>query len=89
MSCGIVHGYHLDPVKLWLWHRPRAAAPISPLAWELPYAAGVALKKKRFIIYTKNCRKYNFKGKLLFLLFDQLYVFHVYETTGDQFFPPT
>ena len=31
---------------LWLWHRLAAAAPIPPLAWELPYAAGVALKGK-------------------------------------------
>ena len=27
---------------LWLWHRPAAAAPIQPLAWELLYTAGVA-----------------------------------------------
>ena len=32
---------------LWLWHRPAATAPIWPLAWELPFAAGVALKKKK------------------------------------------
>ena len=32
---------------LWLWHRPAAAAPVRPLAWELPYAMGVALKKKK------------------------------------------
>ena len=36
----------------WIWlccglrHRPVGAAPIRPLAWELPYAAGVALKSK-------------------------------------------
>ena len=24
-----------------------AAAPVQPLAWELPYAAGVAVKKKK------------------------------------------
>ena len=30
----------------WLWCRPAAAAPIPPLAWELSYAAGVALKKR-------------------------------------------
>ena len=29
---------------LWLWCRLAAAAD-SPLAWELPYAAGAALKK--------------------------------------------
>ena len=28
-----------------LWCRPEAAAPIQPLAWELPYVMGVALKK--------------------------------------------
>ena len=35
-----------DLLWLWLWHRPAATAPIRPLAWELPYAAGVALKSK-------------------------------------------
>ena len=30
---------------LWLWCRPAAAAPIQPLAWELPYATCAALKK--------------------------------------------
>ena len=32
---------------LWLWNRPLAIASIQPLAWELLYAAGVALKKKK------------------------------------------
>ena len=36
-----------DPALLWLWLRPAAVAPIQPLAWELPYAAGMALKKKK------------------------------------------
>ena len=31
----------------WLWCRPAAVAPIQPLAWELPYAVGVALKRKK------------------------------------------
>ena len=31
---------------LWLWRRPAAAAPIQPLAWELLYAASMALKNK-------------------------------------------
>ena len=35
-----------DPVLLWLWCRPVAKVPIGPLAWELPYATGAALKKK-------------------------------------------
>ena len=29
-----------DPVLLWLWRRPVATAPIQPLAWDPPYAAG-------------------------------------------------
>ena len=48
MSCGIGRRCSLDLVLLWLWHRPAvAAAPVGPLAWELPYAAGVALKRKK------------------------------------------
>ena len=31
-----------DPALLWLWRRPVATAPIQPLAWEPPYAAGAA-----------------------------------------------
>ena len=36
-----------DPALCELWCRPAAAAPIQSLAWELPYAAGVALQKER------------------------------------------
>ena len=36
----------LDLVLLWLWCRSVAVALIQPLAWEHPYAAGVALKTK-------------------------------------------
>ena len=34
-----------DPALLWLWCRTAAGAAISPLAWELPYAAGAALER--------------------------------------------
>ena len=44
VSCGIVHRPNSDPALLWLWHRPEAAAPVGPLAWELPYATGAADK---------------------------------------------
>ena len=44
---GIGRRYGLDPVLLQLWHRPVAAALIRLQAWELPYAAGAALKKKK------------------------------------------
>ena len=46
MSWGISHKCGSDLALLWPWHRPAAAAPIRPLAWDLPYATGVALKKK-------------------------------------------
>ena len=53
-----------DPKLLWLWHRPVASAPIRPLAWEPPYAAGVAQenakrqgkkKKKVKVPFVENC----------------------------------
>ena len=47
MSCGVGHRFSSDLVWLWLWLRLAATAPIGPLTWEPPYAAGVALKKKK------------------------------------------
>ena len=40
MSCGVC--CRRDPSLLWLWCRPSARALIRPLAWEHPYAEGVA-----------------------------------------------
>jgi len=37
----------LDPELLRLWCRLVAMAPIRPLAWESPYAAGAALEKAK------------------------------------------
>ena len=45
MSCGVGHRFGSDPLLLWLW--PAAAALISPLDWEPPYAMGAAQKKRR------------------------------------------
>ena len=47
MSLGVGHRHGSDLVLLWLWPWPAAAAPIRHLAWEIPYALGVALKKKK------------------------------------------
>ena len=49
MSCGVGRRRSLDPALLWLWlwRRPVATAPIRPLAWEPPYAMGVAQEKAR------------------------------------------
>ena len=49
MNCGVDCRHSLDVAMLWLWHRLAGAAPIRPLAWELPYVTGVALKKNNNI----------------------------------------
>ena len=36
-----------DHPLLWLWCRPAPVAPIRPLAGELPYATGTALKSQK------------------------------------------
>ena len=46
MSRGVGHRRSLDPALLWLWYQPAAAAPIQPLAWELPCVTGAALKRQ-------------------------------------------
>ena len=43
MSYGVVGRRSSDPALLWLWCRLAATALICPLAWEPPYAMGVAL----------------------------------------------
>ena len=45
MSCGVGRRRGSDPTLLWLWLRLAATALFRPLAWEPPYAAGVALEK--------------------------------------------
>ena len=68
ISCGVDHRCSLDLPLLWLWHRLAAVAPVWPLAWEPPYATGVALKSQK----KKNAsRKYLvnsalFKGVIWF-----------------------
>ena len=47
VRCGIAQRQASDLVLLWLWYRLAAIAPIRPLAWELPYAFGTALKSKQ------------------------------------------
>ena len=49
MSRGVGQRCSLDPALLRLWHRLEAAAPVKPLAWELPYATDVALRRKKNI----------------------------------------
>ena len=52
-----------EPVLLWLWYEPAAAAPKGLLAWEPPYAVGEALKSQN-----KKKTKKKFLWTKLFLL---------------------
>ena len=45
---------------LWLWSRLAATALVRPLAWELSYAASIALKKEK---KNKKNKKKDIKGK--------------------------
>ena len=47
MSCGVGQRRGLDLALLWLWCRQVTTALIQPLAWELPYAMGLALKENK------------------------------------------
>ena len=40
---------------LWLWCWLAVAAPIGPLAWEPPYASGLALKRQN-----KQTKKFSY-----------------------------
>ena len=58
LSCGVGCRLGLDPALLWLWCRLVAAALIRPLAWEPPYAEGVAQEiAKRKKKYKKKKQK--------------------------------
>ena len=57
VNCGVCRRRGLDPELLWLWCRPEAVPPIQPLARELPYAAGVALKRLKKLRKKKRQRK--------------------------------
>ena len=58
MSCGVGRRPGLDPELPCLRCRPAATAPIRPLAWELPYAAGAAPKRKKKKKIGQNGFKY-------------------------------
>ena len=63
MSCGVGRRHVLDPMLLWLWHRPAATALIGPLAWESPCAAGVAIEKTKRQKTNKQTNKQNKQTK--------------------------
>ena len=57
MSYGTGRRHGSDLELLLLWRRPAATTPFRPLAWELPYAAGVALKRAKKERKKKEGRK--------------------------------
>ena len=64
MSCGVGRRCGLHLALLWLWHRPAATAPIRSLAWEPPYAEGVALKGEK-AKKKKEKKETGFKGQII------------------------
>ena len=52
MNYGVGHRCGSDLALLWLWCRLAAATPIPSLAWESPYAMGVALKRPKKKLFT-------------------------------------
>ena len=46
LSCSVDRRRGWDLAFLRLWCRPVATASLWPLAWEIPYAVGVALKRQ-------------------------------------------
>ena len=59
MSCGVGRRYGSDLALLWLWCRSAATAPIRPLAWESPCAAGAAVEKAKRQNNNNNNNKIN------------------------------
>ena len=47
MTCGVGRRPGSDLTSLWLWCSLAAAAPIRPLAWDLPYVTGAALERQK------------------------------------------
>ena len=80
MSCGVGCRRGSDPELLWLWPRPEATAPIRPLAWELPCAAGVALKGQK----TKRKKKENIRNILSFFCIFFTHAVHVLDGPAPQ-----
>ena len=63
MSCGVGCRCGSDPELLWLWYRLAAAALIQLLAWEPPYAEGMALRRQKKEKKRKKKRKKKIRGR--------------------------
>ena len=63
MSCGVGSRRGSELVLLWLWHGLAAVAPIRTLAWELTYAADVALKRPKKPKQEKKKKKLEYQNE--------------------------
>ena len=63
MGCGAGRRRGSDPKLLWC--RPAAIAPIGPLAWEPPYAAGTAQEMAKRQNKTKTKQKKQKQKKIV------------------------
>ena len=54
VGCGVGRRRGSDPTLLWPLHRPATTALIGPLAWEPPYAVGMALKRQKTTPHNYN-----------------------------------
>ena len=68
MSCDVGHRHVLDLRLLWLWCGLMAAALIWPLAWESPYATGVALKRQKKKKKKKNVLEIKISYKFIVII---------------------
>ena len=91
MSCDVGHRGGPDLTLLWLLSV--ATAPIQPLAWELPYAMGAALKigKKKYfwlfeITFFLKQNKEDFQTSESFYNNDDLNVLNFPESLRTLFF---
>ena len=88
MRCGVGHRCGSDPALLWLWCRPEATAPIGPLAWEPPYAEGLALEKAN--THTKimnHTLKVGLSSCVLRVMYDVIYDFFFLKKTSNSAIP--
>ena len=65
MSCGVGRRHGSDLAWLWLWWRLAAVAPIQPLAWEPPYAAGEAQEIATTTTKDKKTKRQKKKKKFI------------------------
>ena len=87
MSCGVGGRCGSDSALLWLWRRLVAIVLIRPLAWELPHAVGVGLKRqktKKNFVYMYSRKPIELLKKCFISHLNLLYVilYHIFFLNG-------